>query len=164
MGRRRWKRIFGVVLLVAAGALVLIQLVPYGRAHTNPPVAVEPAWDLPATRSLADRACFDCHSNETRWPWYSHLAPTSWLVQDHVDEGRRILNFSEWNRSYEEAGEAAESVLEGEMPPASYLLLHPDARLSPSERDRLARGLSATLGGAPEGGDVGSAEWGEDDD
>lgn len=132
-------------MLLGAGFL-LIQLAPYGRGHSNPPVALEPAWDQPATRALAERACFDCHSNRTSWPWYSHVAPASWMVQAHVDEGREVLNFSQWNRSFEEADEAAEVVLEGEMPPASYLLLHPEARLSDSERDQLARGLTASMG------------------
>lgn len=128
------------------GGLVLIQLVPYGRSHSNPPVVSEPAWNAPATRTLAVRACFDCHSNETRWPWYSNVAPVSWLVQWDVDEGREAVNFSEWNRTYEEAGEAAETVVEGEMPPAQYLLAHPDAKLTAEEKRALAGGLAATLG------------------
>ena len=96
-------------------------------------------------RELAVRACFDCHSNQTRWPWYSHVAPMSWLVQDHVDEGRRELNFSDWNRGSSEADEAAETVRDREMPPQSYLLLHPEARLTDAEREQLARGLDASL-------------------
>jgi len=142
----------GKVVAVAGGALfLLIQLVPYGRRHTNPPVIQEPNWDRPLTRELAVRACFDCHSNETRWPWYSHVAPISWLVQRDVEVGRRVVNFSEWQRSYEEAGESADTVVEGEMPPAYYHVAHPSARLSPGEKNALVRGLDATLGrGAPE--------------
>ena len=85
--RVRW---LGVALIVV---LVAIQLVPYGRRHTNPPVTQEPGWDQPRTRALVARACFDCHSNETAWPWYAHMAPLSWLVQRDVDEGRRALNY-----------------------------------------------------------------------
>jgi hypothetical protein len=144
--RPRWIRILRIGGLGAIGLLAVAQLVPYGRAHTNPPVRAEPPWDHPATRALAKRACFDCHSNETHWPWYSHVAPASWLLQAHVDEGREALNFSEWNRSYEESGEAGEEVRDREMPPRSYLLLHPEARLSTAERDALARGLDASLG------------------
>lgn len=129
------------------GAFVAMQLVPYGRDHANPPVVVEPRWDRPSTRALAVRACFDCHSNESAWPWYSHVAPASWLVQNHVDEGRRALNFSDWSRTYEEAGEAGETVLEDEMPPRSYTLMHPEARLSAAEKRALADGLKATVGG-----------------
>ena len=130
------------------GLFLLAQLVPYGRNHQNPRVLVEPAWDNPATRALAKQACFDCHSNETRWPWYSHVAPTSWLLQRHVDEGREVLNFSDWTRTYEEAGESAETVLDGSMPPWDYALVHGDARLSPEQKRTLARGLNATLGSA----------------
>lgn len=143
--RQRTKILLGIPIAIA-GAAVVIQLVPYGRDHVNPPVVVEPRWDQASTRELAVRACFDCHSNQTAWPWYSHVAPTSWLVQRHVDDGRRVLNFSDWSRTYEEAGESAETVLEGEMPPRSYTLLHPNARLSTAEKRALADGLTATIG------------------
>jgi hypothetical protein len=143
---RRYKRVLIAIAMVTIAGLGTLQLVPYGRDHTNPRVVLEPTWDRPSTRALAARACFDCHSNETTWPWYSHVAPTSWFVQRHVDEGRQVLNFSEWTRTYEEAGDAAEAVLEGEMPPASYTLLHPEARLSAEERRILADGLLATIG------------------
>jgi hypothetical protein len=136
-------KIFG---LAGLGLFAVLQFVPYGRDHTNPAVVREPAWDRPATRALAVRACFDCHSNETRWPWYSHVAPVSWPMQRDVDVGRRAVNFSEWDRPYEEAGESAETVLEGEMPPAMYLWLHPSAQLSTEEKPALVNGLTATLG------------------
>ena len=125
-----------------------LQLAPYGRDHTNPEKDIEPAWDSPDTRELVVGACFDCHSNQTKWPWYSNIAQVSWLVQNHVDEGRRELNFSEWNRGNSESDDAAEAVREGEMPPRSYLLLHPEARLTTAEREQLARGLDASLGAA----------------
>lgn len=134
---------------IPAAILVLIQLVPYGRAHTNPPVEREPAWDSPRTRELAKRACFDCHSNETRWPWYSSIAPLSWRVQAHVDEGREKLNFSAFDagsrRMAHSAGEAGEVVTEGEMPLKDYVMMHPEARLSLVERRDLAAGLDATF-------------------
>lgn len=128
-----------------AVGLLVIQLVPFGRDHDNPPVAAEPSWDSAQTRELAVRACFDCHSNETVWPWYSHVAPISWLVQRDVDEGREELNFSEWNRP-QEGEEAAETVRDDSMPPRSYLLTHPDARLTETELAALANGLAATFG------------------
>ena len=113
---------------IAAGAFAIlrlgIQLVLYGRAHTNAPVTAEPAWDRTETRELARRACFDCHSNETSWPWYTTIAPASWLAQRHVNEGRRVLNFSEWDRPQRQAREAVESVREGEMPTRDYLWVH----------------------------------------
>ena len=111
---------------------------------TNPPVVKEPAWDSPSTRALAKRACFDCHSNETRTPWYSQIAPVSWLVADHIREGREHLNFSAVDGS-EEPREMAEEILKGAMPTADYKFMHAEARLTNEERDSLVRGLYATF-------------------
>ena len=150
------------------GLFVVAQLVPYGRHHTNPPVTGSPGWDSPRTEELARRACFDCHSNETKWPVYASIAPMSWRVQSHVDEARSKLNFSAFDRPQEEADEAAKEVRSRGMPPWDYLLLHPRARLNVAERDELVRGLQATLGtGEPESqlsesdedADEGSAEF-----
>jgi hypothetical protein len=124
----------GLVILVGVILFGMIQLVPYGRDHTNPPVVQEPNWDA-QTRAIAQKACFDCHSNETVWPWYSNLAPLSWLIQRDVDEGRRYLNFSEWGRW--EVDEVGEVVVEGEMPPAQYFVLHPEAKLTNAEKQTL---------------------------
>ena len=132
-------------LLGLAGLLVAIQFIPYGRDHTNPPVMAEPAWNSNQTRELSVKACFDCHSNEVIWPWYSKIAPISWLVQKDVDEGREELNFSEWNRP-QEGDEASETVTDGSMPPWQYLLTHSEARLSEPDLNALSRGLAATLG------------------
>lgn len=134
------------VLIGVVIAAFAIQLVPYGRSHSNPPVVAEPTWDSARTRELAVRACFDCHSNETVWPWYSNVAPVSWLVQRDVDEGREKLNFSEWTTPAEEAGESAETVREGEMPPRVFLITHPEARLSAAEQEELATGLATMFG------------------
>lgn len=134
---------------IAIGAvivLVLIQVVPYGRNHTNPPVGQEPAWNTAETRALAKRACFDCHSNETQWPWYSNIAPASWLTQRDTVLGRRKMNFSEWNRPQKKAEDAAEEVQDGEMPPWFYTPIHPHANLTPAERQTLIAGLQATMG------------------
>ncbi len=136
-------------LLVLGALLVAAQLLPFGRVE-NPPVTAEPAWDSPRTRELAARACFDCHSNQSKRQWY-HLAPASWLVAHDVAEAREHLNFSEWDREQKDADEAAEKVEEGEMPLRSYLLVHPEARLSAAEREELVRGLEATLGEGGEG-------------
>lgn len=142
---RRWL-LRGLGIVVAA--FLLIQLVPYGRAHTNPAATGEPAWDSPATRALAVRACFDCHSNETAWPWYSNVAPFSWLLQRHVDEGRQKLDFSTWGTTRQEIERTARQVQSGEMPPWDYLLLHPEARLSDAEKQQLIDGLTKTVGGS----------------
>ena len=136
----------GIIIGLILVGFLLIQLIPYGRNHTNPPVTQEPAWDTPQTRELAKRACFDCHSDETIWLWYSNIAPVSWLVYRDVAEGRRRLNFSEWNRPRFRSGEMGRIVLEGRMPPSFYLPLHPSARLSASEKLLLINGLTATLG------------------
>ena len=146
-GRRiAWAIVAG---LAAAGAL--IQFVPYGYDHTNPPVTAEPVWNTPETRALAVRACFDCHGNETAWPWYTDLAPVSWVATNHVDVGRRVLDFSEWNRAQGELREIAETIREGEMPPRYYTILHSAARLSDAEKQQLIDGLDATIAADPPG-------------
>lgn len=144
---RRTLKLLAVGPASIAGAVLLLQLVPYGRAHSNPPTIVEPAWDSPRTRELAVRACFDCHSNQTRWPWYASVAPLSWAVQFDVEAARSVINFSEWNRRYALAGYAGRRTSSGMMPPHKYRLAHPEAELTPAERAELARGLEATLGG-----------------
>lgn len=151
MTRRHW--LLGGLLVVVL-LLILIQFLPFGRV-VNPPVTAEPAWDSPRTRELAARACFDCHSNESRRQWY-HVAPASWLVAHDVAEAREHLNFSQWDRPQKDADEAAEEVAEGEMPLRIYLLVHPEARLSDAERAELVRGLRATVGrGGGNGGGEG---------
>lgn len=137
-----------LLLRLAAAMVILlgfIQLIPYGRNHTNPPVVAEPNWDSPETRELAQRACFDCHSNESSWPWYSNIAPVSWLVQRDVDEGREALNFSEWGSRRYEVEEIFEVIEEGEMPPLVYMLQHPEARLTAAEKNDLVQGFIATF-------------------
>lgn len=147
----------GAVLFVAA------QAVPYGGFHANPPVRAEPAWHGPRTRELAVRACFDCHSNETAWPWYASVAPVSWLVQRDVDTGRRRLNFSEWDRVQKEAWESSKSVRRREMPPWSYTVPQARARLSATERRAVAEGFDATFGTKRSRGGAGYAGQGESD-
>jgi hypothetical protein len=132
----RWIVLAGVMLFVA------IQIVPFGRDHTNPPVRKEPPWDAPETRALAARACFDCHSNQTVWPWYSQVAPISWLTWWDVVQGRKELNFSEWDRPQRETRKSASAVRKGSMPPWYYSR----APLTPSDRQALIRGFEATIG------------------
>ena len=139
------KRLILGLFLVGVVGFLAIQLVPYGRDHTNPPVTGEPAWDSPATRAYAVTACFDCHSNQTVWPWYSNVAPMSWLIQHDVDEGRDALNWSTWGSSHGES-ESAEAVQEGNMPPFVYLIAHPNANFSQADKDAFIRGLIATFG------------------
>jgi mono/diheme cytochrome c family protein len=134
--------------LAGAAVLLAVQLVPYGHDHPNPLPLAEPSWDSPATRQLAKRACFNCHSFETEWPWYAAIAPASWLVFHDVHEGRRKLNFSTWQNGVldgESPAVIAKQIRDGEMPPWQYLLAHPEARLSPAEKKQLSAGLQATV-------------------
>ena len=141
------------VAAVFGGILLAVQLVPYGWRRTNPPVVAEPDWDSPRTRELFQRACADCHSNRTKWPWYSRVAPISWLIVKDVEQGRSHLNVSEWNRPQKDAHEAAEELRDGKMPLPIYLPAHPEARLSAAEKAELVRGLEATFGSERRGRD-----------
>ncbi len=137
------RRLLKVVLwLVVAGVVVFaaIQFVPYGRAHENPPVTAEPTGTARAPRSWCARACYDCHSNEMVWPWYSNVAPASWLVTHDVEEARAALNFSEWDalprRPAVVAVEIEEVVRDGEMPPLQYRVACTLAPVSPMRSGR----------------------------
>ena len=130
------------VLIILASALavfIVLQLLPFGKNLDNPPVTDALQWTDPQAEEIARRACYDCHSNESVWPWYSRIAPASWLMQKDVDEGRSAMNFSTGHRI--EADEIAEVLEEGKMPPPQYLLLHPEARLSQEEKDTLVNGV-----------------------
>jgi cytochrome c551/c552 len=135
-----------IVVIVLVALFLVIQVLPIGRNHTNPAVVSEPAWDTPATRALVQRACFDCHSNETVWPWYSNIAPVSWLVSGDVTEGRSRMNFSDWGRGRQPSvSEMVGEIEEGGMPPFQYLLMHPDAKLSAAEKQALIAGLQNSI-------------------
>ena len=139
--KRIW-RVARWVLLIGVALLALAQVVR--PAKTNPTIdqslALEAHMNVdPKVAAILDRACADCHSNKTRWPWYSHVAPVSWFVIDHVNHGRSHLNFSEWGR-YDKAKQrdllegTCELVREGGMPLASYLPLHHEAKLSQDDK------------------------------
>jgi hypothetical protein len=138
-----------VILRLVAAAVILfllIQLVPYGRDHTNPPVRQEVKWNSSQTHDLAVRACYDCHSNKTTWPWYSNVAPVSWLIQHDVDEARQKLNFTDMAGSQYGGDRAAQDILDGSMPRWYFTLIHPEAKLSQAEKDALAKGMQTSLG------------------
>jgi len=140
-------RNFLVGLSVVIGGFLLIQLVPY--RISNPPVTAEPAWDSPQTRALVVAACFDCHSNETKTPWYGKVAPMSWWLNNHVQDGRASVNYSEWNKPQGEgARNSAETVQQGSMPPSYYTWfgLHSSAKLTSAQRAALIAGLTKTFG------------------
>lgn len=140
----------GLVAVALSSVLTfaLIQLVPYGHAHSNPPVTGEPQWANDRTRELMVDACYSCHSNEVDYPPYASVAPLSWMVQRHVDEGREAVNFSEFVTNPGDAEDSVEVIEEGEMPPDYYTRfgLHSEADLSDAEVQELLDGLRQTPG------------------
>ena len=136
----KWIAISSVALLVAA------QFVR--PAKTNPvsdkSSAIQSHVEMdPAVSEVLSRACYDCHSNATDWPWYSNVAPVSWFLVSHVNDGRRHLNFSEWagydrGKALKKLHEIDEEVSSKAMPLSSYTLLHPEARLSDQERAQVS--------------------------
>jgi hypothetical protein len=159
--RMRWLLRAVVAVAVLFGAL---QLVPYGRDHDNPPVTMDAPWPDEETRRLAVDACYDCHSNETDWPFYSWIAPMSWLVTRDVEQGRDELNFSRWDDD-PDADDAAEAIADGSMPPTRYVWLHPDADLDDAEAQRLIDALQAMDEAEDDdGGNSGPGGGGDDDD
>lgn len=131
--------IYGVAAALAVLAAIQFVRVP----RTNPPVESEVAWDSPRTRELFFRACADCHSHETSWPWYSAVAPVSWLVADHVRTGRLDMNISLPDEV--DVTEAVKQIRSGRMPPLDYRLMHPEARLNEDEKTELISGLKKTF-------------------
>jgi len=130
--------------MVLVAILLAVQLIPMAR--TNPAPTRDVRWDTTATRDLAVRSCADCHSDATAWPWYSHVAPVSWFVINHVNDGRRHLNFSEWNLPQRATFDDVEkNVTSGDMPIWNYVLMHKDAKLTPGETTQLLAGLRATF-------------------
>ena len=126
---------------------MLLQLA--NPARTNPPVV--PGHDVLATKApppevaaILRAACYDCHSDETKWPWYSHVAPLSWWVAGHVEDARKRLNFSEWphddpQRARKNWNRVSDQVQSGDMPLPSYTWMHAPARLSPEKRELLVQ-------------------------
>lgn len=144
------KRVFLGLLAV----LVILQFFRIDK--TNPPVTTDEDFLYLAAPPqeiglLIKDACYDCHSNETEYPWYTNVAPISWWIADHIEEGREELNFSTWaqydaKRRAHKLEEAAEEVHEGHMPLKSYLWLHGEARLSDEQRERLAAWFEEQMG------------------
>ncbi len=131
-------------LIGLAVVFVAIQLVPVER--TNPPVDPSMTFQAkvnlpPYIDQIVRRSCYDCHSHETKWPWYAYIAPSSWLVTGDVKNARSLLNFSNWNynmfRTVGRLDQMAQEVFDGKMPLPQYLLMHPNAKLSQAERDTL---------------------------
>jgi hypothetical protein len=136
----------GKILVGAVGLLALLQVGQCER--TNPPVTGD-IETPPDVKALLRRACYDCHSNETRWRWYAYVAPVSWLLYRDVADGRRHMNFSEWDKvpvDKRQKREAAcgREVASGDMPLWFYLPLHPAAKLSPADKALVQKWASDT--------------------
>ena len=149
---KRFGRLVKWAALAVCVAFIVIQFVPVDR--TNPPLQGEFHGSAEVV-SVLRRACYDCHSNETVWPWYSRIAPVSWVIAHDVNVGRADLNFSTWNQlSAEKQAEAIkeswEEVAEGKMPTWYYVALHPETRLSAADKSVL-RTWSGSASGAEEG-------------
>lgn len=155
------KRILLAAVVVVVVILLGLQLVPVQGRDNPEPLGSAITWDSPQTEALMRRACYDCHSNDTRWPFYAYIAPVSWLVTDDVREGRDAMNLSTGTGEIE-GEEMIEQIREGEMPLPAYLITHPEANLSPAEREQLIQGIANTLGG--EEGESGEDEGGEADE
>ena len=135
-----------VLLFIVIGGLVLfglIQLIPIDR--TNPPTTQEPKWSSPEARALVKDHCFQCHSNETEWPWYSYIAPASWLIKYDVVRGRDQFNFSEWDQNPGTLSQMVRQIQRGSMPPIQYTLFHPRSNMNAQQKQALIDALTATL-------------------
>ena len=143
MSRKSSLRLVGG--LVALG-LSLVLVGTLAVPHENPPVTQSIDWDSPTTEQLARAACFDCHSNETKWPWYAYVAPSAFWVGNNVTLARNAVNFSTYANL--EGSEMARRIRAGEMPPPEYLLLHPEARLTDDQKAALIAGFESSLRGA----------------
>jgi hypothetical protein len=136
-------------LVAAVAVFALLQLT--NPAHTNPPVKTDFIATLNPPSEVAGMlrtACYDCHSDATRWPWYSHIAPVSWQVVQDVNEGRKHVNLSEWpadqaDLARKKLEHMSDEIDQGDMPLAKYTLIHTDARLTAAQRDELTQWLDA---------------------
>lgn len=141
---RGWSKRVG---FATAFLLIAIQFVPVNRNNPagDPSRSIYVAQPMPAdVKAVFERSCKDCHSNETAWPWYSFVAPMSWVVARDVHQGRKKMNFSEWGsypsqRKEDRLEEICEQVTNGEMPDRKYALFHRSARLSPQEREAVCQ-------------------------
>jgi len=130
-------KIFKIALILMAVILIAIQFIPVNK--TNPPVTAE--LNAPVEiMSVIKKSCYDCHSNETEWPWYSFVAPVSWIVSGDVKDGRLHLNFSKWGKfSRKDIVKMKEGIWEeierGKMPLGKYIFIHPEAELDQEEKD-----------------------------
>ncbi len=144
-------KIFKRILLVLLVVLILIQFFrPQRNISASPsPADISTIYPVPANvGSILKKACYDCHSNNTNYPWYANVQPIAWWLNDHVEEGKRGLNFSEFasyrlRKQYHKLEEVIDEVKKGDMPLQSYTLIHADARLTAEDRNALTNWADA---------------------
>ena len=155
------RKLFTLKKILIALLLIFLVMQVFRIKKDNPPVIAEqdfihiynPPKDI---RQIIESACYDCHSNATEYPWYSNVAPISWWLKDHINQGREEMNFSEWatfkeKKKARRIKQCAELVEEEEMPLPSYTWIHEDARLDAEQRAKLAQwfeGLAERKSGA----------------
>lgn len=161
MAKVKRKVVAKLVLMVILSVFVIMQFFSSNQANptfdeakdfialTNPPADI---------KKMIESSCYDCHSHKTKFPWYANIAPVSWLLADHVEEGREHLNFSVWGDYDEEKAnhklhECEEEVEEKEMPLDSYTWTHGDARLTKDQREKLAEWFESKMTGPDNGHD-----------
>ena len=151
--KRSRARLFLLLIGIAVAVFLLIQFVPYGRDHTDPPATNPFHWTSPQAKAIAQRSCYDCHSNHTKWWWAVKIAPFSWLAQHDISDGRARMNFSEWDGVV--TTERLQHALDNGMPPLQFTLLHPNAKLSDAEKQTLIDGFDQSV--AAQNGGSGSS-------
>lgn len=148
MKRNTLLALLGIVIV---GFLVLqifpISAISTKLARQERPVLSQIDWGSPEAEQLVRTACYDCHSNEPTYPWYASVAPISWLLNKDINEGRRVLNFSEQAANQINPHELVEVVEEGEMPLPIYLVMHPDANLTEAQQQTLIQAFETVLSG-----------------
>jgi hypothetical protein len=133
------------ILFVVAIGMIIIQFIRPSRniGETNPAHEISAAFVLPSDlHEIFQKSCYDCHSNNTRYPWYINIQPIGWLMANHIEEGKSKLNFSEYAtyplyRQYKKLEDIIENVSDGEMPLPSYLLIHTDAKLTEVQKQKI---------------------------
>jgi hypothetical protein len=149
------KKILKITFIVIVGLLLLSQLYRPERFTTAEITSdhITKKLVVPANvESIMKRSCYDCHSNHTKWPWYSNIAPASWLLVYDIESAKKEMNFSEWGKMSESKREIklesiCEEIEEGEMPLPRYLILHPDAKLSEDDKKVLCDWANSQLEG-----------------
>lgn len=139
------------ILITLIAAVIIIQFIPVDKTNPETVKGNDIISMTNADKEISEilkRSCYDCHSNDTKYPWYSKIAPVSWYLKAHIKEGREHFNFSEWKSyDYEKqvkiSQESIEEVKDNEMPLKSYTLIHSEAKLSADKKEKITRWFTA---------------------